>query len=95
LVARGLVGVELAISAAHPGVKAALAQALARRGSDAPRTSSAICAATPGATSTTLWARSSPVSSPPRTPSRRVRACATPSNGSSAGAEDRGAARRS
>ena len=53
LVARGLVGVQLAISDAHPGLKAALAQVLGAPGSAAPCTSCAICAATSAATSTT------------------------------------------
>ena len=41
LVARGLVGVQLAISDAHPGLKAAIAQVLGAPGSAAPCTSSA------------------------------------------------------
>jgi putative transposase len=61
LVARGLVGVQLAISDAHPGLKAALAKVLgqspARRGSAAPCTSSEISVAMPARTSTTPWAR--------------------------------------
>ena len=56
LVARGLVGVQLAISDAHPGLKAAIAGSSARRGSAAPCTSCAISEATAAKTSTTPWA---------------------------------------
>ena len=47
LVARGLVGVQLAISDAHPGLRAALRRCSAHRGSAAPCTSCATCASRP------------------------------------------------
>jgi len=82
LVARGLIGVELAISDAHRPSRARWRRSSARRGSAAPRTSSGICAATCGATSTT---RSSARSSPPPTARRRAGGCVTPSSSSSGG----------
>jgi putative transposase len=57
LVARGLHGVQLAISDAHPGLKAALAQVLVLPGSAARCTSCATAWATPERISTVCWPR--------------------------------------
>jgi len=54
LLARGLVGVQLAISDAHAGLKAAIAKVL---GSAAPSTSCATASAMRARTSTACWAR--------------------------------------
>ena len=85
LVARGLVGVQLAISDAHPGLKAALAQVL---GAPWQRCTVHFLRDLRGhvrRTSTTRWGRSSGRSSPPRTATKRASACATPSGSSSGG----------
>ena len=68
LVARGLVGVQLAISDAHPGLKAAIARVLGTAWQRAaPSTSCATSEATRARTSTTCWAPSSASCSPPPT----------------------------
>lgn len=69
LVARGLTGVRIVVSDAHPGLKAAIAQVLERPGSDAPFTSSATCVAT-SRPPTSRWspARSAASSPLPRAP---------------------------
>jgi putative transposase len=55
LVARGLVGVELAISDAHEGLKTRWPRSWAHRGSAAPCTSCATSGAMSTKISTTLW----------------------------------------
>jgi transposase-like protein len=56
-VKRGLTGVQLAISDAHTGLKAAIAKVLACAGSAAPSTSSETASGTRARTSTASWPR--------------------------------------